>query len=234
MYGYKESGDLAPGKQGGKFGLNAAFVTKFEYNSNAGAGGAVGDAIDFTVQVGEREYRNRLFPVSKVYKDNNEITDKTSTEYKEAFGKAMELFNAYVSDIVKCFVPAEDLQAALATPIASFEDFAEIVTRLVQSVPNWNKKPVDVFLQYQWAPQGDNDRTFLELPSNVKHGKVITASEGNVTEVKTDSSLTYLKEDGSEHPIKRGTWFLASNFANPINLAQTATINDSANTGATW
>ena len=30
MYGYQDSGDLAPGKQGGKFGLNTgAFVTKF-------------------------------------------------------------------------------------------------------------------------------------------------------------------------------------------------------------
>ena len=30
MYGYQDSGDLAPGKQGGKFGLNTgAFITKF-------------------------------------------------------------------------------------------------------------------------------------------------------------------------------------------------------------
>ena len=56
MYGYQDSGDLAPGKQGGKFGLNTgAFVTKFEYNANSGKDGAAGDAIDFTVQVGERE-----------------------------------------------------------------------------------------------------------------------------------------------------------------------------------
>ena len=33
MYGYQESGDLTPGKQGGKFGLNTgAFITKFELN----------------------------------------------------------------------------------------------------------------------------------------------------------------------------------------------------------
>ena len=47
MYGYQDSGDLAPGKQGGKFGLNTgAFVTKFEYNANSGKDGAAGDAID--------------------------------------------------------------------------------------------------------------------------------------------------------------------------------------------
>ena len=235
MYGYKESGDLAPGKQGGKFGLNSgAFVTKFEYNANAGKDGAAGDAIDFTVQVGEREYRNRLFPVSKVYKDNNEITDTASEEYKVAFAKEMELFSAYVSDIVKCFVPVEDLKTALATPIASFKDYAQIVTGLVQRSPNWNKKPVDVFLQYQYTPSGDNDRTYLELPKNVKHGAFIVPTEGSVTEVKTDSSLTYVKEDGTNHSFKRGQWYLESAFANVINLtAPTATIN-TPTTGATW
>ena len=235
MYGYKESGDLAPGKQGGKFGLNSgAFVTKFEYNANAGKDGAAADAIDFTVQVGEREYRNRLFPVSKVYKDNNEITDTASEEYKVAFVKEMELFSAYISDIVKCFVPAEDLKTALATPIVSFKDYAQIVTGLVQRSPNWNKKPVDVFLQYQYTPSGDNDRTYLELPKNVKHGAFIVPTEGAVTEVKTDSSLTYVKEDGTNHPFKRGEWYLASAFANVINLtAPTATIN-TPTTGATW
>jgi len=44
MYGYQDSGELAPGKQGGKFGLNTgAFITKFEFNSNAGKDGAAGD-----------------------------------------------------------------------------------------------------------------------------------------------------------------------------------------------
>ena len=230
MYGFKESGDLAPGKQGGKFGLNTgAFITKFEYNANAGKDGAAADAIDFSVQVGEREYRHRLFPVTKVYKDNNELTDTSSEEYKGAFEKEMQLFNAYVSDIVKVFVPVEDLKVALATPISSFKDYAQIVTGLVQRTPNWNKKPVDVFLQYQYTPSGDNQRTFLELPKNVKHGSMITASEGPVTEVRTDSSLSYDKEDGTKHPFKRGQWFLESAFSNPINLTQPeATINSSA------
>ena len=239
MYGYQDSGDLAPGKQGGKFGLNTgAFVTKFEFNANAGKDGAAGDAIDLTVQVGEREYRHRFFPITKVFaKEGGEITDVSSEEYKEAFKKEVDQFNAVISDVVKCFVSQEDLKTALATPIPTFKDFANIVTRLVQSTPNWQKRPVDVFLQYQWAPTGDNDKTYLELPKNVKHGAFIVASQGEgFKEEKTATSLKYVKEDGTEHPFKRGEWFLESAFANQVNLTGATSMNaaTTAGSGAAW
>lgn len=237
MYGYQNSGDLAPGKQGGKFGLNSgAFVTKFEFNPNAGKDGAAAEAIDLTVQVGEREYRHRFFPVNKVFskEGGGEITDVNSPEYKEQFAKEMGQFNAVISDIVKCFVPEEDLKVALATPISTFKDFANVVTRLVQSTPNWQKKPVDVFLQYQWSPSGDNDRTYLELPKNVKHGVFIVASQGDeFEEVRTTSSLKYVRGE-EEHSFKRGEWFLGSAFANPTVLGGSAPMATTASTGASW
>lgn len=235
MYGYQDSGDLAPGKQGGKFGLNTgAFVTKFEFNPNAGKDGAAGDAIDLTVQVGEREYRHRFFPITKVFaKEGGELTDPSTEEYKEAFKKELDQFNAVISDVVKCFVSEQDLKTALATPIPTFKDFANIVTRLVQSSPNWQKKPVDVFLQYQWAPTGDNDKTYLELPKNVKHGTFIVASEGDgFKEEKTATSLKYVKEDGTIHSFKRGEWFLESAFANQVNLTGASSMNSTATAGA--
>ena len=239
MYGYQDSGDLAPGKQGGKFGLNTgAFVTKFEFNPNAGKDNAAAEAIDFTVQVGEREYRHRFFPITKVFaKEGGEITDVSSEAYKEAFKKELDQFNAVIGDIVACFVSREDLKTALAIPIPSFKDFANIVTRLVQATPNWQKKPVDVFLQYQWSPSGDNDKTYLELPKNVKHGSFIVASEGvGFKEIKTPTSLKYVKEDGTEHTFKRGEWFLESAFANQVNLTGAASMNSTttASTGAAW
>ena len=239
MYGYQESGDLTPGKQGGKFGLNTgAFITKFELNENAGKDGAAADAIDFTVQVGEREFRHRFFPISKVFaKGGGEITDTNSEEYKKAMASEVAQFNAVISDIVKVFVSEEDLKLALQVPIPTFKDFAKIVTRLVQATPNWQKKPVDVFLQYQWAPSGDNDKTYLELPKNVKQGVFIVPSEGEgFKEERTSTHLKYVKDDGTEHPFKRGEWFVNSAFANQINLASPAAdINQSVTTsGATW
>ena len=240
MYGYQDSGELAPGKQGGKFGLNTgAFITKFEFNSNAGKDGAAGDAIDLTVQVGEREYRHRFFPITKVFAKEGgaELTDVNSAEYKEEFKKAVDQFNAVIADVVACFIPREDLKAALATPIPTFKDYANIVTRLVQSTPNWQKKPVDVFLQYQWAPTGDNDKTYLELPKNVKQGSFLIASQGEgFKEEKTATSLKYVKEDGTIHPFKRGEWFLESAFANQINLTGGTGMNSAttAGTSATW
>ena len=239
MYGYQESGDLTPGKQGGKFGLNTgAFITKFELNENAGKDGAAADAIDFTVQVGEREFRHRFFPISKVFaKGEGEITDTNSEEYKKAMASEVAQFNAVISDIVKVFVSEEDLKLALQVPIPTFKDFAKIVTRLVQATPNWQKKPVDVFLQYQWAPSGDNDKTYLELPKNVKQGVFIVPSEGEgFKEERTSTHLKYVKDDGTEHPFKRGEWFVNSAFANQTNLASLAAdINQSATTsGATW
>ena len=221
MYGYQDSGALTPGNQGGKFGLNTGVVTKFEFNANAGKDGAAVEAIDLTVKVDDKEFRTRYFPISKIFaKGGGEITDTNSKEYKDGYEAESKQFNGVIADIVKCFVSAEDLKASLATPISNFKDFASIVTRLVQTTPNWDKKPVDVFLQYQWAPQGENTRTFLELPKNVKHGIFITASQGaGFDEVRTASALKYVNSAGDEHPFKRGEWFLNNNFANQIVLA---------------
>ena len=234
MYGYQDSGELAPGNQGGKFGLNTGVVTKFEFNPNAGKDGAAAEAIDLTVKVDDKEFRSRYFPVTKVFaKGGGEITDTNSKEYKDGHAAEMKQFNGVISDIVEAFVSKEDLKAALATPISSFKDFASIVTRLVQTTPNWDKKPVDVFLQYQWSPQGDNTRTFLELPKNVKHGSFVIASQGpGFEEVKTATSLKYVNTVGDEHPFKRGEWFLNNNFANPVVLAGSSTPAAGMPTGA--
>lgn len=234
MYGYQNSDELAPGKSGGKFGLNTgAFVTKFEYNPNAGANGAEADAIDFTVQIGEREYMQRFFPPVKAYAGGNEITDTSSDKYKEQHAKDIALFNATLCDIVVCFVPEADLKQALAAPIANFKDYAQILQRLVQSVPNWNKQPVDVFLQYQYNIKGDNDRTFLELPRNSKHGTYVVKSLGTgFKEDRTDTHIKYVNAEGITHPFKRNQWYTTSAFAKPTTLDDATTSSSAAMTGS--
>jgi len=242
MYGYQNSDEVTPGAQGGKFGLNIGYVTKFEYNPNAGADGAQQDAIDLTVQVGEREYRKRFFPVTKVFaKGGGEITDTNSNEYKEEHKKAVQLLNGELSSIVEAFVSPESVQQALSVPINSFKDFAQILERLVKSTPNWEKQANDVFLQYQWQPSGENDKTYLELPKNIKHGVYLVKSLGNgFTEDRTETHIKYVNtESGVTHPFKRGEWFMKSAFANQTNLTENLTdanagaaMNQGA--GATW
>ena len=218
MYGYQNVEDVAQGNSGGKFGLNiGAFVTKFEYNPNGGKDGAEADCIDFTVKIEEKEYRSRFFPITKVFKKGGgEITDTNSKEYKEQQAKDIKMFNATISDIVTCFITDAELREALSAPIQNFKDFATIVERLVKTTPNWDKKPVDVFLQYQWKPQRENTRTFLELPKpkNIIHGTFIVSSKGQgYVSDGSDSHLKYVNE-GDIHPFKRTTWFVNSPFAN--------------------
>lgn len=221
-YGYKDSTELTPGKQGGKFGLNVGTVTKFEYNSNAGVNSAALDAIDFTVQISEKEYRLRFFPITKAWsKSGGEIIDTSTKEYKDSIHEQIVQLNATLSDIVKCFVDEDILKKALSTTINSFKNYAEILQRLVQGTTNWDKKLVDVFLQYQWKPTGDNDKTYLELPKNVKQGIFIVKSLGEgFVEQKSENSLRYVNAQGLVHPFKRGEWFLNSAYAKQTNLTE--------------
>lgn len=241
MYGYTDSSEVGPGKSGGKFGLNSgALITKFEYNPNGGKAGAEQDAIDFTAQIGEKEYRLRFFPVGKIYakKNGGELTDVNSDEYKARHKEEADLLSATLTDIVKVFVPEEDIKLALSTNIASFKDYAQILERLVKSNPNWNKTPADIFLQYQYSPSGDNPVTYLELPKNVKHGQFIAKSlPGEVfVENRTATSLKYNSGD-VQHPFKRNEWFIASDFAKQTGIganAETGTSTSNVASGQTW
>jgi len=238
-YGYQDSNELAPGKQGGKFGLNTGVnVIKFEYNPNAGASGAAQDGLDFTVQVEEKEYRHRFFPITKAWdKNGNEITDTNSVEYKVSIEKQTSQLNATLSDIVKCFVDEEVLKQSLSVPIKSFKIYAEILQGLVQSTSDWKKIPVDVFLHYQWKITGDNNKTFLELPKNVNQGLFICKSLGEgFKENRTATNLKYIDAQGLIHPIKRREWFLNSPNASQIDISdETFAKSDmSTSEGSSW
>lgn len=240
MYGYQDSNDIAPGKSGGKFGLNTGvFLTKFEYNPNSGTGETPGDGIDLTVQVGEREYRKRFFPISKVFGkgDVGELTDVNSEEYKEQKKKDIALLNATLTDVVRCFASEEDVKAALETPISSFKDYALILQRLVTSVPNWNKVPLDIFLSYQWKPTGDNNKTYLEIPKDVKQGTYLIKSQGpGFTQVQEEAGIKYRNAEGITHPFKRSEWYANSPYAKQtiLDTEPTQDMSTSGGNGATW
>lgn len=211
MYGYKDSKDITG--QAGQFGLNTGFVTKFEFNPNGGQDGAAQDVIDLTIEADGKKYMKRFFPVSKVYaaKSGAELTDTTTEEYKTALNKAISLLNATLTDVVRCFVDEGDIKTALATPFTSFKEYAEILQRLVHSVPNFDKMPVDFFLQYQWTPKGDNKIAFLELPKDVKHGTFLIRSLGAGFN-PVEGTIKFANAEGITHPFKRSDWFRTSAF----------------------
>lgn len=215
-YGFQNSDAVTPGAQGGKFGLNSgAFITKFEFNPNGGKDGAPSECIDIWVKVGEREFRKRIYPVQKIFKDNVELTDVNSEDYKKEHAAAVKLLNADVSDFACALIPAATLEASLNVPINSFAQFAQIVERTVKgNNPNWNTAPVDVFLGYQWQPSQGQTRTWLELPKNLKHGKIVCAHiPGDFIEDKTNTHLRYATAEGVKHPFTRGEWYMGSDFS---------------------
>ena len=219
MYGFQESADLGSGSNGGKFGLNTgAMVTKFEFTENAGKDNAPGEAIDLTVQIGEKEFRKRFFPIEKVFGKNGEITDTNSDEYKETFAKEVNLLNGALTDVAKCFATEEEIKNALVG-VNSFKTFGQALERVVKANGAWDKVPVDVFLCYQWQPKGENTRTYLELPKNVKHGSYICKSQGaGYNQTENTSGISYANEEGSLHPFTRTSWFAESAFSNLTDL----------------
>lgn len=232
-YGYQEAA-----KSVGVFGKNNAVLTKFEYNPNGGKGGTPSDCIDIIVKVDEKEYRKRYFPVTKAFvNDENgnrvEITDPKHA----AFQRELKMLNAELTDLVTSIVPKETVQTALETPMQSFKDFAQTLERLVKGVPGWDSKNINVFLEYQWAPSEGYTRTFLQLPKNTRQGRIFSADTGKTyKEVRTETSLRYIAEDGETHPFSRGTWYVQSNFANITILDSNEEAEESMKGagGATW
>ena len=215
-YGYIDdnSSDLQS-KSGGKFGLNQGYLTKFEYNPTAGKDGAAANAIDVTIQVGEKEFRNRFYEITRVFdKDGNEITDATSQEYIAKFNQEMAQLNACIIHIVKAFRTDEEVKTALATPPTSFADWAKIMCGLV-NIETAKSTPIDVFLEYQWKISDGQDRTFLQLPSNMKGGRWISKLvEGTWTEDRSEGKLVYRNAAGDLHPFERSANYMESPKAN--------------------
>ncbi len=200
------------------FGLNASntFLTKFEWTPSGGKEGAELEALDIVFNINSTLKNYRLFPITKAFlKGGGETTDRNSQEFKDE----VKDFNAKVFHILHCFVDDETYKIATSKRIASFKDFCTIVAALLPK--DFDKKPLDVFLQYQWSIGKNNNRTYLELPSKMKHGKwVVAAVKGNwtrnVVENASDEireALSYTNEQGEKHPFTRTGWFMNSNFA---------------------
>lgn len=218
-YGYGEDVDAKVSPF--NFGLNAGtcFLKKFEWIANGGKDGAEQEALEIIFEINGTERSYRQFPVTQAFGKNQEvITDPNAKEFKEAVSE----FNARITHILHAFVPDEVLRQALAKRISSFKDYCTIVRSLLPK--NTPEIALDIFMQYQWSLKGEQNITYLDIPSKRKHGaflvKAVAPVGGTWKEVRVENAadnlqdaLTYVDGAGNVHPFKRTGWFMNSNFA---------------------
>ena len=215
-FGYVDPADESlKTRSGGTFGLNQGIMSKFEFNPNAGKDGTAANAIDIEFLVGDRDFRLRIYETTRVFdKKNNEITDVNSKEYIDAYNDDWKQKNAVIVHVLKAFRTEQEIKQALSVPMNTFADFGNIVQSLVPD--GFNTRPLDIFLEFQWNINDGQDRTFLQLPRNMKGGYfIVPAQQGTWKEVRLeDGSLVYKNEAGVEHPFKRDKNYMESNKAN--------------------
>lgn len=205
---------------GGQFGLNKGLITKFEFNPNAGADNSPADAVEISVMVGEREFNSRIYDVTRVYdRKGNEITDTDSEEYIKRYNENIIQAMAVIVHIAKSLgVTQQQLDTALSQPKSNFADWARTVISLVPA--GFEKRPVDVFLEWQWTIPDGESTTYLQLPRNMKGGRFLSphiVPVGKWTEEKeweqdgkSHSGLRYVDDSGVEHPFTRNQNFMES------------------------
>lgn len=205
-YGFFEPQESQSGNYA-KFGLNQNVVlTKFDYNPMGGKGNTPKDCIDIEFQVGDSTVKTRVYEITRAWHEGKEVQ-----KGHETFTKYEQDLSAFVVGIAKLFVPVEQLKSALGQA-KDFKSFVSIVTTLVKSSPSFlSKKPVDIFLEYQEKINPGADKTYLEFstPSYGRHNVSISEAMGEgFKEVKDESGLKYIKEDGTVHPLGRNSWFV--------------------------
>lgn len=218
------------------FGLNAGVtcLKKFEWIPNGGKDGAEGEALDIIFETNGKEKGARKFPVTKAFAKGNagkEITDPKAPEIQQA----KKDLGAMLTHIMTCFVPKDDLITALSVPVASFKAYCNILMALLPI--GFEKQPLDCFAQYQWQITGENEKTYLDFPKNMKTGRwlckavIPVDAEGQVSSWKAfavenpddsnPNALVYKDEAGNIHPFIRNGWFMNSNFAHQQKLDET-------------
>lgn len=203
-------------KSGGSFGLNLGFITKLEYNASAGKDNSEGDAVDIAVQIADKEFRRRIYDAtSALFGANNTKIEPNEEGYAELYKAEMAQRMAVVTHAVKATgVTVEALKASLSAA-TDFKSWAGIICSLPPV--DFKSNPVDVFLEYQWNISESQDRTYLELPKNMKGGYFLCPAQnavGSWKPVTTGEGMKYVDDASNEHPFTRSTNYMKGNKAN--------------------
>lgn len=213
QFGYVNDNDESLLSKGvsGVFGLNSAVnVTNIQYIDKTQKGEAT-SAVTIEVVIDGGTFWRTIYDAtgSKLYKGNT-LLNPGDEGYDVAFGEEMRQRTALVVNVVKSLnVTDEQIKAVFATPAKSFAEWA---TKLLSLVPaNYAQIPVDVFLEYQWNIVGENTKTFLHIPINMKGGRVFAphkAPVGKWEAVVNEKGLKYVDTAGNIHAFERNSSFM--------------------------
>lgn len=189
MSGYGYADDSVTDGGSVRHGLNQGVkLIKFEFNPNGGAKGTPQDCLDIVFDIGGKEFSYRQFPITKVkdFDSGREITDPNHDLMKKAFAN----FNAIMTHILGCYTDRGTIKETLSE-VNNFRDFCDKAASLLPE--DFAEVELDIFLNYQWKIKGDNTRTFLELPKNMKWGRWICPTVPGNFEQKSlgGKSFTY-------------------------------------------
>lgn len=178
--------------------------------------------MDVVFTVDGRERGARKFDVTKAYA--NDAVTGAQIEVTDPLHPAIKLeknlMSAWLIHVVGCFVEKSTIKEALSVNIQSFKHYCTILQGLLPS--GFDKMPLDSFAQYQWNIKGENKRTFLEFPKNMKHGRWLSKAiapvgawekQQKINASDSETALRYVDADGNVHPFTRNGWFMNSNFA---------------------
>lgn len=241
VFGTVNDGDESlKGKSGGgKFGLNTGNITKIEFLDTAGKDNGPGNAVDIFVQIGEREYRRRIYETTgSLYGKKNVLIEPDQEGYADLYKEdTMQKMAVIVHAIKAVGVTQAQIDNAFANPATSFTDWARKITALLPA--EFQKRPVDFFLEYQWEIADGQDKTYTELPKNMKGGRFLDVAVnpvGKWTEVRDDKGLHYKDDAGNVHPFDRNTTFMESHKAiqQGVGSPSAPALNSAAPTTSTW
>ena len=213
-----------------KFGLNQKVkLTKFEYYPAIEfKNGDYAEGIEAEVNVNGITLRMNIYPTTKVYFKNEEITNPKHPEFR----KGVTLLKKRIFHIAKCFASEAQLIEAVAIP-KNFGDFVNAIIATFED--GWQNKELDLFLQYQWQLKEGAERKYLEIPKKTSQGPFliphvssvfseVKVNDGKVTVggelienfdvklPKKDTALAYLDFKNEFHPFHRGEWFMENGW----------------------
>jgi len=173
--------------------------------------------VTFTAQNDETKSK-RYYEVTKTYRDNVEITDPKDPAIIEDRKKQ----GACITHIVSKFVDKDTFRSMPRAK--SWDDYLDNLVELLNThAPNYAEKELDLFAHLQWTIGKKTNRTWPEIPKNMKQGPWLcehVEPVGQWHEVRNDEAsdnafgIKYVDDEGNQHPFTRSGWFVRSNYAN--------------------